>query len=78
MTGKSSNTTLHTLATVADRARITRQTLYTWLKLGVVDKPKYDVDGRPVFTKEEMNAVLRAATDRRGLFEQVRLSSYTD
>jgi hypothetical protein len=62
----SSNSTLLTVTRVADEAKITRQTLYTWLDRGVVTH-KYDVEGSPVFTATERDQVVEIAQQRRQL-----------
>lgn len=67
-----STTTLLPLSKVAEAADVTRQTVYNWLDAGIISH-KYDVDGSPVFTKDERDDVVRIAHDRRELLAGVRL-----
>lgn len=62
----SSNSTLLTVTRVAEDAKITRQTLYTWVDRGVVTH-KYDLEGSPVFTAAERDKVVEIAEQRREL-----------
>jgi DNA-binding transcriptional MerR regulator len=62
----SSNNTLFTVTTVADEAKITRQTLYNWVNRGVIT-PRHDLEGSPVFTPGERDRVVEIAQQRREL-----------
>jgi predicted site-specific integrase-resolvase len=60
----SSNSTLHTISSVADVAGVSRQTLHAWLKAGWV-KHRYARGGTPVFTLKEVEKVTEFADTRR-------------
>ena len=74
MEGQSSSTTFHSVPTVAEKAGIPRQTLYKWIKTERV-KHTHDVDGRPVFTNEECQAVVKFTAERKELLK--RASDHT-
>jgi DNA-binding transcriptional MerR regulator len=62
--GSNSNTTLHSIQDVAERADIPRSTLYLWLARGLIPEPRYDVSGTKVFTNEEVAHVVAIAKQR--------------
>ena len=70
---RSSNDTLHTISMVAQKAGVTRQTLYTWLDSGLIETPRYDVDGKVVFTVLESKEVIREARRRQEAQQRLKL-----
>ena len=73
MTKIPSTTTLLPLSAVAEAADVTRQTVYNWLNAGILPRPRFNVAGSPVFTREERDGVIRVAEERRQLLAGVRL-----
>jgi len=73
MTRIASTTTLLPLSAVAEAADVTRQTVYNWLNAGILARPRFDVAGSPVFTREERDGVVQVAKERRALLAEVRL-----
>lgn len=59
-----SNTSLLSVADVAQRAEVPRSTIYFWLDRGLIPKPQYDVSRTPVFTRAEAAQVVAIAKQR--------------
>lgn len=53
--------TYYTTAEVAERARISRDTLLRWLKEHKITEPGRDRNGWRAFTEQETNAIIRYA-----------------
>ena len=63
------------LASVTDAAKelgISRQTLYKWIKAGVV-RHRYNVNGTPVFTRWEIGWARTFAERRKAVLRRWRL-----
>jgi len=71
---RSSSNTLFQINQVADEAGVARQTLYNWLaaKPPIITHT-YDVNGIPVFTREEVDEAKRVAKVRREAMNVIRL-----
>lgn len=78
MSDRSSNTTLLTIGKVADEAKVSRPTLYSWIEAGLV-APRFEVVGpksepTPVFTQQECQQVVALAEQREEHRSQLKLS----
>lgn len=67
-----STTSFLSPATVAEQAGISKPTIYTWIASGLV-QPTLDVEGRPIFTAKEAEAVARLAEERRQVAQSLRV-----
>jgi len=67
-----STTTLLPPAEVAKRVGIAVPTMYAWIQAGMV-RNTFDVLGRPVFTREEVEMVRALAERRRAATDSLRV-----
>jgi len=68
----ASTTTLYSPQAVAELAGIAPKTMYQWIARGLV-KNTFDLQGRPIFTREEAAQIAALAEQRRQVAEAMRL-----
>lgn len=67
-----SSTTLKTMREVTQDVGIKYETLWGWVKSGLVQH-QYDVNQRPVFTASEVQQIKQVKKDREKMREEMRL-----
>lgn len=57
--------TVYNMTELAEKLKVTRQAIYKWIKKGWI-KPKRDYKDYPVFTREDINEIIKWKTSLKG------------